>query len=106
MKKVFCIALVFTGVMAANYANATEKTKTPQQQKMVACHQQAGSQSLKGDARKAFMSQCLRRDSQSAGLTKQQLKMKNCNSQAGEQSLKGDARKKFMSQCLKEKGQF
>ena len=51
---------------------------------------------LKGDARKAFMSECLK-DKQGA----QQERMKACNKEAGDKKLKGDARKAFMSECLK-----
>ena len=36
------------------------ETLTPQQQRMTTCNQQATSQSLKGDARKTYMSDCLK----------------------------------------------
>ncbi|QKJ86115.1 Phosphate starvation-inducible protein [Paramixta manurensis] len=91
--------VVVAGLLVATGAGAAEKT--PQQQKMTVCNQQATSQSLKGDARKTFMSQCLRKESNSAGVTTQQMKMKTCNTEASGKALKGDARKTFMSQCLK-----
>lgn len=70
---------------------------TAQQNKMTVCNQQAGG--MKGDERKAFMSNCLKKDA--APMT-QQDKMKHCNEVAGDK--KGDERKAFMSQCLKKSG--
>jgi hypothetical protein len=83
---------------------APAKTLTPQQQRMNDCNGKASTQSLKGDARKTFMSSCLRgEDAKPAAkpLTAQQQKMKDCNAQAGAQTLSGEARKTFMSSCLK-----
>ena len=86
---------------------APAKTLTPQQQRMNDCNGKASTQALKGDARKTFMSSCLRgEDAKPAAakpLTAQQQKMKDCNAQAGAQSLSGEARKTFMSSCLKKK---
>jgi hypothetical protein len=42
-------------------ASAPEKPRTAQQQKMKDCNQQAKAQSLKGAARKSFMSSCLKK---------------------------------------------
>ncbi|RPE03522.1 phosphate starvation-inducible protein [Candidatus Pantoea deserta] len=89
-------ALLFSGVSVAQAAEKTE-----QQQKMALCNQHASSQNLKGDARKSFMSDCLKKDSKLSGMTPQQMKMKTCNSEAGDKKLSGDARKTFMSSCLK-----
>ncbi|EGB41340.1 psiF protein [Escherichia coli H120] len=83
---------------------AAEKTLTPQQQRMTSCNQQATAQALKGDARKTYMSDCLKNSKSAPGeksLTPQQQKMRECNNQATQQSLKGDDRNKFMSACLK-----
>ncbi|MGH8416984.1 MAG: PsiF family protein [Pseudomonas sp.] len=74
---------------------------TPQQNKMTTCNADASAQSLKGDARKAFMSTCLK--AAPAPAATQQEKMKTCNATASTQALKGDARKTFMSDCLKKK---
>ncbi|SQF94769.1 phosphate starvation-inducible protein PsiF [Paucimonas lemoignei] len=71
---------------------------TAQQNKMTTCNADASAQSLKGDERKAFMSNCLK-----AAPATQQEKMKTCNATASTQALKGDARKAFMSDCLKKK---
>ncbi|BCG10587.1 MULTISPECIES: PsiF family protein [Buttiauxella] len=101
MKTVLMMVLL-AGVVGA--ATAADKAMTPQQQRMTSCNQQATSQTLKGDERKTYMSNCLK-NSQSEpadkSLTPQQQKMKDCNAQAGKQTLSGDARKTFMSNCLK-----
>lgn len=78
---------------AAAPAAPADKVPTAQQNKMKSCNAEAGDK--KGDARKAFMKQCL-----SAAKATQQEKMKTCNAEAGAQSLKGDARKAFMKTCL------
>lgn len=74
---------------------------TAQQNKMTTCNADASAKSLKGDARKAFMSTCLK--ATPAPAATQQEKMKTCNATASTQALKGDARKTFMSDCLKKK---
>jgi hypothetical protein len=40
---------------------AAGKTLTPQQQKMKSCNADAKTKDLKGDARKTFMSNCLKK---------------------------------------------
>jgi hypothetical protein len=74
---------------------------TEQQNKMTTCNADASAKSLKGDERKAFMSNCLKAAPPPAAT--QQEKMKTCNATATAQALKGDARKSFMSNCLKKK---
>ena len=71
---------------------------TAQQQRMKDCNATATQRQLAGDARKAFVSECLKGDG--AQLTSQQQKMKDCNAAASEKGLKGDARKAFMWSCL------
>jgi outer membrane lipoprotein-sorting protein len=102
MKKLF-MALVVIGMACGAGVQAAEKQATPQQQRMTVCNQQAGAKSLKGDERKSFMSNCLKKDAAQAEkkLTPQQAKMKRCNADAAKKSLSGDARKSFMSSCLK-----
>ena len=72
---------------------------TAQQEKMTSCNADASAKALKGDERKAFMSNCLKKDVPTA----QQEKMKTCNADASTKALKGDERKAFMSDCLKKK---
>lgn len=93
------VAIMAAGLLLAGGAGAAEKTA--QQEKMTLCNQHAGAQNLKGDARKSFMSECLKKDSKMGNMTPQQMKMKSCNSEAGEKKLSGDTRKTFMSSCLK-----
>ena len=98
--KTTLLVTLFSGLFLISSANAEEKTLTPQQQRMTTCNQQATSQSLKGDARKTYMSAAKPGEK---SLTLQQQKMRECNAKATEQSLKGDDRSKFMSACLKKK---
>lgn len=82
-------------------APAAEKSRSPQQQKMADCNKDATGK--KGEERKAFMSQCLKKDAAPAAAagSPQQNKMKDCNKEAGDKTLKGPERKAFMSECLK-----
>jgi uncharacterized protein HemX len=90
----------------APYAVAQEKDakKEPtaaqkkQQERMKACNEQAGAKKMEGEARKKFMSACLKGEEK---MTPQQARMKECNKQASDKQMKGDDRKNFMSACLK-----
>lgn len=101
MIKKLLIAACLTLPLAAFAAD--EKKPTAQQQKMATCNKEAGAKKLEGDARKAFMKDCLSAGHKgaSAAKTAQQERMVACNKQAGEKSLKGADRKTFMSTCLK-----
>lgn len=103
MKLTLSVTLLYAMFLMST-ATAAERTLTPQQQRMTTCNQQATSQTLKGDARKTYMSDCLKNKDTKPGeksLTPQQQKMRECNSQATQQMLKGEDRSKFMSACLK-----
>jgi len=99
-------ALTLTAALFATLPMAGAQAQS-QQDKMKTCNSQADSQQLKVDARKSYMSTCLKSTSGSGSTSSsttgnsQQDKMKTCNSQAASQSLTGDARKNFMSTCLK-----
>ena len=100
--KIAVVVSLALGLAFMATGNAAEKT--PQQQRMTTCNQQASSKALKGDERKTYMSSCLKNGSAKAdekSLTPQQQKMRECNATATQQSLKGGDRKKFMSACLK-----
>ncbi|MGL4724830.1 MAG: phosphate starvation-inducible protein PsiF [Scandinavium sp.] len=106
MKITLLVTLLF-GLVFLTTVGAAEKTMTPQQQRMTTCNQQATAKTLKGDARKTYMSDCLKNSSSKPAeksMTPQQQKMGECNATATQQSLKGDDRKKFMSACLKKTG--
>ncbi|MDD2053249.1 PsiF family protein [Pseudomonas putida] len=92
--KMLRIALLMTGLLITSQGFAA----TAQQEKMKTCNADATTQALKGDERKAFMSNCLK-----AKPATQQDKMKTCNAAATTKTLKGDERKAFMSDCLKKK---
>lgn len=66
-----------------------------QQDRMKECN--AKAEGKKGDARKEFMSTCLKGEMPKKPT--QQEKMKECNVRA--EGKKGDERKAFMSECLK-----
>ena len=90
------LALSTGGAFAASHVGAPmagSDAKPTQQNKMTTCNKDATGK--KGDARKAFMKECLSADAQPT----QQTKMKTCNVDA--KGMKGDERKKFMSGCLK-----
>lgn len=110
MKKMIALACLgfACAVSAPAFAGA-------QQEKMKGCNAEAKADNLKGDARQAFMSKCLKKDytlkadaapaakptASAAAPATQQDKMKSCNADAKTKALKGDERKKFMSSCLK-----
>ena len=78
---------------------------TAQQNKMTTCNADAKTKALSGDARKAFMKECLSASAPEAKpMGSQQQKMVDCNAQAKTKALKGDERKNFMSGCLKGTG--
>jgi len=93
---------LFAALLALSITSAY--AETPQQEKMKACNDDATKKELKGDERKAFMSECLSAKKEQSGekkeeLTAQQQKMKQCNQDA--KGMKGKERKEFMSKCLK-----
>ena len=96
--KMLRVPLLLIGLLLCSQGFAA----TAQQNKMTTCNADASAKTLKGDERKAFMSNCLKAKPATAATT-QQDKMKTCNATAGTQALKGDARKTFMSDCLKKK---
>ena len=84
-------------------AHAQEKkepsaAQKKQQERMKSCNERAGLQKLEGDARKKFMSSCLKGEEKGSA---QQDRMAACNKEAASKGVKGDDRKKFMSGCLK-----
>ena len=106
MKKII-LALMLSLFSVPLFAADAPKEATPQQNKMKTCNADATKQALKGDARKAFMKDCLsaKKDSTEPAkeVTTQQSKMKTCNADAKAKNMTGDDRKKFMSECLKAK---
>jgi psiF repeat len=98
------VAAAFLWVFSPAWANDTPvKDKKPQQNRMAQCNQEAKAQTLKGEARKAFMKACLTNKPVAAAADKPADKTKDrlkaCNSQA--KGMKGDQRKAFLADCLK-----
>ncbi|MFD2643756.1 PsiF family protein [Pseudomonas japonica] len=93
--KMLHVPLLLLGMLMASQGFAA----TAQQEKMKTCNADATAKALKGDERKAFMSDCLK----AKPAATQQDKMKTCNADATAKALKGDERKTFMSDCLKKK---
>jgi hypothetical protein len=113
MKKLITLlGLTVSMAMGSAFAADTVATpssapaaKTAQQSKMTTCNKDAGDKALKGDARKAFMKECLGAKPAAAGApankkTAQQEKMKACNVEAADKALKDAPRKAFMKECL------
>lgn len=63
MKTAVALAVALTCFVGA--AHAQDAKPATQQEKMKWCNQQAKAKALKGDERKAFMSECLRKDKKS-----------------------------------------
>jgi hypothetical protein len=107
MKSLFMMMALAAGLTVAGGSVQAQPTPAPsaaqqaQQDRMKSCNATAGTQTLAGDARKTFMSDCLSGKAPAPVANTQQEKMKTCNAQAGTQKLAGDARKAFMSTCLK-----
>jgi len=102
------IALVLASLASPSFAAShaasapmADKKPTAQQGKMATCNKDAGDKKLEGDARKAFMKECL--SAKPVAAATQQDKMKMCNKDAGEKKLAGEPRKAFMKECLSKK---
>jgi hypothetical protein len=94
MKRLLALAIIGAFPVAGGPAFAADNA---QQDRMKACNTKA--EGMKGDERKAFMSNCLAGKDAPAAKMSQQDKMKACNVKA--EGKKGDERKAFMSECLK-----
>lgn len=80
------------GVAAAE----TKDGKQPQSNRMSQCSTEAKDKGMKGEARKEYMSQCLR-----TGGTQSAAKV--CAASADEKGLKGAPRKDFVAECVRSK---
>ena len=125
MKKLIATLGLALGMLALPVLSQAQTT--PQQSRMAQCNKEATGKT--GDARKAFMKECLaakpaaaectkpatkeaakseKKAEQKAAadgkkLTPQQEKMSFCSKDAKAKGLKGEERKKFMSDCLRKK---
>jgi hypothetical protein len=103
----FLILTTLSASLMLSIAHANEE-KEPRKNKMGQCQAQAGDK--KGDARKAFMKECLSTKAPPADGSKASDKMNDKNSEqtaktkackAQAKGLKGDERKAKISECLK-----
>lgn len=100
MKTLIAVLTALLLASSLSLAADAKKPLTSSQQRMVDCNKDATGKT--GDARKAFMSACMKADkTPDKAPTTQQNRMKECNVKAGDK--KGDTRKAFMSDCLKNK---
>ncbi|MEW6558915.1 MAG: PsiF family protein [Pseudomonadota bacterium] len=125
MKKLIATLGLALGLLALPMVSQAQNT--PQQSRMAQCSKEATGKT--GEARKAFMKECLaakpaaaeaakpaakeaakpeKKAEQKAAadgkkLTPQQEKMSFCSKDAKAKGLKGEERKKFMSECLRKK---
>lgn len=97
-------ALLALPILVALMGTAgAQPAPTAQQERMTSCNADAATKSLAGDARKAFMSDCLAGKAAAAAPaqpTTQQERMKSCNAEAATKNLGGEPRQRFMSSCL------
>ena len=94
MKATFQLLAISIALVSAS-AQAVEKERTPQQNKMAMCNKEATGKT--GGERKDFMKTCLSAKKDNGEV--QQARLKVCSSEAS--TRKGDERKAFMGECLK-----
>ena len=103
---IFCLMMAMSPLVQAQEKKEPSAKQKAQQDRMTSCNKQAGDKKMEGEARKSFMSSCLKGETPdkkepSAKQKAQQDRMTSCNKQAGDKKMEGEARKKFMSSCLK-----
>ncbi|MCW5578589.1 MAG: PsiF repeat-containing protein [Dokdonella sp.] len=111
----FALALVLAIGAGVGHAEETTKTGKPltvQQARMKSCNAQAKADGLKGDARKSYLSSCLKGQGKDAAAdaapapvlakapSPKQEQRKACGAEAKAQGIKGDERKAFVKQCM------
>jgi hypothetical protein len=90
------LTLAIAGFAGSAYAADPASAPTKQQNKMTMCNKDAGDK--KGDERKAFMSECLKKDKDGKGA--QQNKMKTCSADFKATKKPGSERQAYMKECL------
>ena len=100
------VGLLLALPIAATSAHAATDGKSAQNNKMKTCSADFKTTGKDKSERKAFMSECLKKDGSpdktavSDKKKAQQEKMKSCNADAKTGGKKGDDRKAFMKECL------
>ena len=96
-----CAVAFACSVLPLRAADA-ETSTTPQRQKFAACAHE--SKGLKGEERREFMSECLRKSpavSKDAVAGASGARLAPCNAEADRRKLHGDERHAFLGTCLK-----
>ena len=99
MKKLMMALAV--AVFALSAQAADEKKPNAQQDKMTACNKDAGAKKLEGDARKAFMSDCLSaKPATAAAKPASSAASPACEKSADDKKLAGAARTSHIKKCM------
>ena len=96
-----CAVVLSSSVLPLRAAEGETHT-TPQRQKFADCAHE--SQGLKGDERREFMSQCLRKHpagSKDSVAVDSGGRLAPCSAEADRRKLRGDERSAFLGACLK-----
>ena len=96
MKRIVIAASALLMIAAQGAFAAEKSANKPQTTRMSQCSADAKEKGLKGDARKEYMSECLRNPAARTAA-------KECGSTAAEKGLKGEQRKAFVADCVKSK---
>lgn len=96
MKKLIVLACVSFLAVGAQAASEAQKA---QQEKMKTCNAEAKAKDMKGDARKAFMKDCLSAKGGEAKPEPAKAPNANCESMAQEKKLAGAAKGAFIKKC-------
>lgn len=96
MKKLIVFACVTLFAVGAQAASEAQKA---QQEKMKACNAEAKAKDMKGDARKAFMKDCLSAKSGAAKAAPAKAPNANCEGMAQQKKLAGAAKGAFLKKC-------
>ncbi len=94
-----CAVALSLSVLPLRAADGESHT-TPQREKFAACAHE--SQGLKGDERREFMSECLRKHAPAKdAVAHEGGRLTPCNAEADRRKLHGDERRAFLGSCLR-----
>jgi hypothetical protein len=94
-----CAVALSLSVLPLRAADGESHT-TPQREKFAACAHE--SQGLKGDERREFMSECLRKHAPAKdAVAHEGGRLAPCNAEADRRKLHGDERRAFLGSCLR-----
>ncbi len=97
------LATLASPVFAASHAAAApmaDKKPTAQQGKMATCNKDAGEKKMEGDARKAFMKECLSAKPVAAAKPAAVVASPACEKSAADKKLAGAAKSSHIKKCM------